>query len=123
MKPETRLSAQLPWVFTDRFFQEREQVDSLIYATLQHPYQQSVTRFSGQVNACIQHDLSDRLEQINASTLVLVGEADLLMPVKLSQALVMHLPDAKLQMIAAAGHNFFWETPQAFNQAVLSFLT
>lgn len=109
-------------MFTDTFFQDDEQVDALVNQTLQHPYQPAAVGFTGQVSACIDHDLRDRLHQINAPTLVVVGEADLLTPVELSQFLTMHLPNAELQIIAAAGHNFFWEAPEAFNQVVLDFL-
>jgi pimeloyl-ACP methyl ester carboxylesterase len=123
MNPETRLRAQLAWVFSNAFFQNSQQVEALVHDSLNYPYQPTVAGFSGQVAACVAHNLLKQLHQITAPTRVLVGAADLLTPVELAETLSAALPNAELQIIAGAGHNFFWEMPAAFNQSILDFLS
>lgn len=120
--PEIRMRTQLPWLFTDTFFQNEQQIDQLINASLQYPYVQTVEGYMGQVAACVKHDTSNHLEQIMAPTLVLAGQADRLIPVASSQGLAAAIPGALLHLVENGGHNFFWESPELFNQAVLDFL-
>ncbi|WNZ27060.1 alpha/beta fold hydrolase [Leptolyngbya sp. NK1-12] len=121
MNPKLYIKAQLPWIFTDTFFQDHQQIETLIGDALAYPYQPTVTGFANQVAACVAHDSLKQLHQIQTPTLILVGEADLLTPVALAQTLSAKLPNAELKVIAGAGHNFFWEVSAAFNQAVLDF--
>lgn len=117
------MRSQLPWLFTEQFFEHPDQVDELIRLSLQHPYGSTVAGFAGQVAACVTHDTQHQLSQIVAPTLVLVGDEERLIPVKRSHTLAATLPSAKLQIVKAAGHNFFWENPDSFNAAVSHFLS
>ncbi len=62
------------------------------------------------------------LHRIQVPTLVLVGEHDQVTPPKASQKLAEGIPNAKLQLIADAGHLANQEQPEAFNDAVAEFL-
>lgn len=68
-------------------------------------------------------NLSDRLEQIQAPTLIIWGRHDTLLPLELGLKLHFQLPQADFKIIEGAGHNPMWEKPQAFNQVLLNYLT
>jgi 3-oxoadipate enol-lactonase len=67
-------------------------------------------------------DTTARLPQIAVPTLVLAGELDLGTPVEMARALADGIPDARLQVLAAASHLGAIEQPQAFAQAVGAFV-
>ena len=67
-------------------------------------------------------DQSGRAQAIDVPTLILCGEQDLITPVDLSVALTDLIPNARLQLIAAAGHLSNLERPAEFNAFVDSFL-
>jgi pimeloyl-ACP methyl ester carboxylesterase len=52
----------------------------------------------------------------------LTGDADLYMPPPLLREFHAHLPGSEMVVIEGAGHSAFWEQPEAFNAAVLSFV-
>lgn len=68
-------------------------------------------------------DQRERAMAINVPTLILVGEEDSITPPALSQELADHIPGSRLERIAGAGHLANAEQPDAFNNAVESFLS
>ena len=72
--------------------------------------------------ACNDFDVRNRIQEIKAPTLVLVGNDDQLTPVKWSQFLVNHIPISTLQIIKDAGHFVMAEQPSQLNAAISSFL-
>lgn len=67
-------------------------------------------------------DVQAELERIVAPTLILWGEADVLVPVELGQALHLAIRDSQLVVVPGAGHNVMYERPIQFNRTVLAFL-
>ncbi len=68
-------------------------------------------------------DQRDRAGAIRVPTLVLVGDQDLVTPLDLSNELVDVIPDARMQVIAGAGHLSNLEKPAKFNAIVEDFLS
>ena len=68
-------------------------------------------------------DQRDRAGNIHVPTLIIVGEEDFVTPADLSNELVDLIPDARMQVIAGAGHLTNLEQPGAFNRAVEEFLS
>lgn len=64
----------------------------------------------------------DKLPQLTAPTLVMVGSDDAYRPVKEAQRLAEHIPNADLAVIPDAGHISALEQPQAVNGRLVSFL-
>jgi 3-oxoadipate enol-lactonase len=64
----------------------------------------------------------DRAQDIKVPTLVLCGGRDLITPVDLSNELVDLIPNARMQVIAGAGHLTNLEKPDEFNRLVGDFL-
>jgi pimeloyl-ACP methyl ester carboxylesterase len=77
---------------------------------------------SRQSEAVREHDTFDQLPQIKAATLVLTGNADLLVPPDNSKILAQRIPGAKLAIISGGGHQIMVEQPEKCNTAILGFL-
>jgi 3-oxoadipate enol-lactonase len=67
-------------------------------------------------------DQRDRAQSIAVPALILCGDQDLITPVDLSSELVDLIPEARMQVIAGAGHLTNLEKPREFNQAVEAFI-
>ena len=67
-------------------------------------------------------DLRTKLPLIGAPTLVVWGDHDGICPPAIGRAIVDLVPDARLAIIAGAGHNPMWEQPARFDEEVLAFL-
>lgn len=68
-------------------------------------------------------DITGKLSGIQAPTLVIWGEHDPIIPLRAGKQIAGILPNAELVVIGDAGHNVMWDRPEAFNQAVMDFLT
>jgi 3-oxoadipate enol-lactonase len=66
----------------------------------------------GQMLAALRHDCYRRLVDLKAETLVVVGDADRLIPMKSSLLLHKTIPGAKLEVLPGAGHDFVAQMPE-----------
>jgi len=111
----------LPRVFNQAFIdQELPKLMQLFSGALQYGF--SMEALLGQVAAVMGHRATERLHQIKARTLVITGDADLLIPPANSRVLAENIPNAKLVTIPGGSHGFNFETPERFNREVLDFL-
>jgi pimeloyl-ACP methyl ester carboxylesterase len=76
-----------------------------------------------QLQAAFGFDLSPRVEQIEAPTLVITGDADIIVPMENSRNLAARIPQVELRVISGGSHTFFIEKADEFNQAVIEFIT
>ena len=81
----------------------------------------SVAAYLSQLNVIQTHDTTDRLADIAVPTLVLVGEQDILIPVRLSRRLHAGIANAELAAVPG-GHACLWESPEPFNEALTRFV-
>ena len=119
---ETFVRNQLLWLYTNKFFENPERVQTMIDTMLANPYPQPAYAFARQASATIEHDTRDRIGHITAPTLVLVGKEDIVMHVKLSEELAAGIPNAELVVLEGVGYGSCGEIPDKFNRAVLEFL-
>lgn len=73
------------------------------------------------------HQTLDRLQDIEAPTLVIVGEHDTAVVatgnhVTTSRVMAERIPDAELVLVKDAAHSFFQEAPEQANALILEFL-
>ena len=123
LSPEAATRLVSLWLFSPATYNERpEFVEQLLQGALANPYRQSLTGFLRQRDAIGLHDTLDRLGGIRCPTLVSVAEDDILVPPRLSRELAARIPGADLRVVARAGHVYFWERPDAFNELCLDFL-
>jgi 3-oxoadipate enol-lactonase len=80
--------------------------------------------FVSQVNAILDIDdtMADRLGEVTAPTLVLVGNQDILTPRGDSEELAERLPNCELVVISGAAHGFMVEHASTFNRVLTDFL-
>ncbi len=78
--------------------------------------------FIGHMTAMVEFDDFGRLPEIAAPTLVLTGDADVLVPPENAGILAESIPGAKLIIYPGAGHFFFYEFPERVASDLISFL-
>jgi len=96
-------------------------MDEWIDAAEASPYAQSVDAFCRSARALIEHDTADRIGAINAPALVTVGELDLCLPARFSEAIVERIPNSRLAVIPGSGHQPFQEFPDDYNRLLSEF--
>jgi 3-oxoadipate enol-lactonase len=111
----------MPWLLSPAFMANHELVEAAL-AGGADPYPAPAHGVAGQVAAALAHDARDRLPQIAAPTLVLVGAEDILTPVADAQELAAGIPQARLQVLDRGAHLAFAEHPEAVADALLAFL-
>jgi len=74
------------------------------------------------VTALGEFNIKDRIGNIKAPTLVLIGAKDTLNPIGFSENLCNNIPNAQLIIIAECGHQVPMEQPDRFNERILIFL-
>ncbi len=111
----------LPRVFNQSFIDsELPKLLQVFGGALQWGF--SMEAILGQVEAVMGHRTTDRLHRIASPTLVLTGDADLLVSPANSDILARNIPGAKLVKVPGGSHGFNFETPEIFNREVLDFL-
>ncbi len=67
-------------------------------------------------------DVSEEIETLRVPTLVISGEADVLVPTENSRRMAGRIPGAELVIVENTGHHFYSEQPEASAEAILAFL-
>jgi pimeloyl-ACP methyl ester carboxylesterase len=112
------------WSFTRDYFEEHyDDLEKRQRASLDVPYPTPSTTFARQAEACISHDALDRLPQVTAPTLALVGDRDIFTPPKFSAQISEAVPESKLEIISDAAHAAHWEKSDEVNEHVIAFLS
>ena len=76
----------------------------------------------GDFSACDRFDVTNEVEKVDLSTLILCGDEDELTPVKYSQFLKDRIKGSKLEVIPDAGHMVMMESASAFNETIRGFI-
>ena len=108
------------WAFTGRFFNDRPE-DAAAFAEAMAALPMSLDAYLSQLAVIQAHDATDRLAQIKVPTLVLAGEEDILIPVRLSKALQEAIPSAQWATVPG-GHACLWESPEPFNTTFINYV-
>lgn len=116
----TRLT--LPWVMSENFFENENRVEQLLELASQNIYPIKYDVQEQQYHALRAHDLRQELTAISVPTTLLMGDADLLVPVKLSRWMAKQIPMARYRLIEGAPHSWHLEQPDAFIQTLLPLL-
>jgi 3-oxoadipate enol-lactonase len=103
-------------------FAERhpEEIDTFIEIARHQPMSRDA--YLRQLAACRAHDVSTRLEEIDAPTLVIHGEVDPLVPVANGRMLAERIRGAQLVVYPAVGHIPEVECADDFNRDLVAFL-
>jgi 3-oxoadipate enol-lactonase len=75
------------------------------------------------LDALVERDsLLSHLSEIKVPTLIVVGEEDRALPPAVSRRMQERMPQARLELIAQAGHLSALEQPETLNQLIMAFL-
>ena len=110
------------WVFTHRWYRDPTHLETLLRDAATYPYPQTAEMFERQSDAAIGCDALERLGSIAVPVHVVAGAEDIFTPPRFSEEIAAAIPGARLTVLPDVGHGMFWETPQAFNAALLDFL-
>ena len=111
------------WVYTERWYADQAHLADLLRDATAYPFPQTPAMFGRQCDAVVGFDVLNRLGAIETPTHVIAGAVDILTPVRFSQEIAAAIPGAQLTVLPDVGHGMFWETTEAFNAALLRFLT
>lgn len=116
---ELRFLVATPYVWSNRFLEQNRALFGRFKEKAEKfPKEAAVNLIEG----ALDHDVRDRLSEIRAPTLIIVGEEDILTPLKQAQFMQERIPNARLYVIPQAGHASALERPDLFNRAVRAFL-
>jgi len=104
------------------FFRNAAQIEGLARFAERNAWPQPPDAFARQAEAAIGHDARERVGQIRAPTLVLVGALDLVNPPEVARALAEAIPGASLSILAKVGHLPHIEDGLAFREVIAAFL-
>ncbi len=115
----------MPWGYSNETLADLESNKLLMeYFDLMqnNPYPQTHIGYCRQFAALKAFDATELLPQIQAPTLVIAGEDDILTPPKGAQYLAEHISNAKFHLFKKSGHMTHLEYPYKFVELVKLFL-
>lgn len=107
------------WAFTVPFFSEQPEMAAEFEAEMAG-LDMSVEAYLSQLNVIQKHDTTDRIAQLTVPTMVLAGREDILIPTRLSRELHDLVPGSDWTTVPG-GHACLWESPDPFNDAIITF--
>ena len=113
----THLRSLIPYWFSSKT--DRRRIESWLHEAF---FEIPAYVAKGVWKGNMKFDVVDRLEEIKAPTLIIVGGDDCRTPVENSELLNRKIPNASLKIIRDAAHLANLEKPEEFNQALLNFL-
>jgi 3-oxoadipate enol-lactonase len=115
---------QFSWLFSSAFLRNQQAVQETSALMASNPNPVQPQAYDRQAQAYLQFDALDRLGGITASTLVIVGEQDLLTPPWIAREVASGIPGARFEIVTGDGtsHVMPLERPEDFNQLVMDFL-
>ena len=117
---EFRYDMSLPVIFSETFIRNNE--ENLIQMKENNLLANNPKAIINLVKATSKHNLKDKVSDIKCPTLIMVGEEDILIPLKYSRILHEEIEGSELITIANCGHIPSIEKPAEFNEIVLRFL-
>ena len=121
LNSEDRMRENLLLAFTPEYVRTQvDEVDHIVHLRATNEVPEHI--YLSQLQAAMNFNAESRLEAIKSPTLVLSGDADIIVPVQNSRNLAAKIPGAHLQIIAGGSHTFFIEQAREFNRIVTEFL-
>jgi len=117
---EALVDSTLKRWFTDPFLARRSSVVDRVAAMIRST---PVAGYVGCCHAIPQINITDKLSAIQSPVQIIVGDKDVGTPVAMSEAIHKAIPNSELVVIPDASHLSNLEQPEAFNSALVKFLS
>ena len=116
---------QFTWLFSTAFLRNHQAVQETAALLASNPNPVEPDAYDRQSQAYLRFDALDHLGNIQAATLVIVGEQDLLTPPWIAREVAAAIPGARLEIVTGQGssHVLPLERPDDFNRLATDFLT
>ncbi|GAB5554442.1 MAG: alpha/beta hydrolase [Saprospiraceae bacterium] len=122
-KPDDFMELLQLWIFAPPYYQaSMDDLKAGQAAAAKDANPQTQAGFEGQLDACIHHDVVDRLHEIKVPTLITVGDMDIFTPPAFSKVLHEGIKDSIYLNFPTGGHVHHWEDLERFNQETSDFL-
>jgi pimeloyl-ACP methyl ester carboxylesterase len=116
-----RVQTIVPWVFSNEFLSQPNQLSNLIQLAENNPYPQTLVGYERQLAALKQFNSRAWLHEINIPTLIIAGKEDIIAPLADAQAVAQAMGIKTLEILPG-GHATPIEQPQKTTQAILEFI-
>lgn len=110
------------WIFAPAFFNDRAMVEQALNMAVAYRFPQSPESFSNQVEAIINFDGTECVQNIFSNTLLIGGSEDLLFPASESEKLLSGIKGMESVIIQGAAHSIHMDKPNEFIKTVEDFL-
>lgn len=116
---------QFTWLFSSAFLRNEQAVQETSALLASNPHPVEPEAYERQARAYLDFDALERLGGIEAPTMVIVGEQDLLTPPWVAREVADGISGSRFEMITGDGssHVVPLERPHDFNELVMNFLT
>jgi pimeloyl-ACP methyl ester carboxylesterase len=118
MSPERAAEAAVPFIYDSAT--PRERIDEDL--AMRRPWFPTAEAYTAQLQGILAWEGYSRLSRIAASTLVIHGDSDRLVPPGNAKLIAERISGAKLVVIAHASHLFLTDQTEAAHRAILQFL-
>jgi len=121
LNSEERMRQNLLMAFTPQFISDHaDEIEEVVRLRIANHVPEQT--YLSQLQAAIAFNAEERVGAIKARTLVISGDADVIVPVQNSRNLAAKIPGAELVLLKGGGHAFFIEQADQFNLAVTDFI-
>lgn len=123
LRPEAFMSGIQSLIFAAPWFETNyDDLQQGLADAAANPTPQPVHGFENQADACITHDVKDRLGEIQCPSFVVVGEEDIFTPPVYSEEIHAGIPNSELWRVPGTGHAVHWEVLDEFNAKSRDFM-
>ena len=122
LNSEERMRTNLLLAFSPEYLQTQiAEVDQVVQLRAANEVPEHI--YLSQMQAAMSFNAESSVPHIKAPTLVLSGDADVIVPVQNSLNLAAGIPGAELRIIQGGSHTFFIERAAEFNRVITQFLS
>jgi pimeloyl-ACP methyl ester carboxylesterase len=122
MPLEVQVNERLLWGLQDETLEQADLIDAMVRFFESDGAPLSGEVFARQCDACLGHDVHDKLHRIRQPTLIMCGRQDQLTPPRFHRALADEIPGSRLVTLTYGAHIIAAEAAPRFNEVVLEFL-
>ena len=117
-----RVQSIVPWVYSNTFLSEPNQLKNIINLAEQSPYPQTLIGYERQLGALKSFDSRAWLDQIKTPTLIIAGEEDMIAPLSCAKEVQKAMGNPTQIVVVPGGHASPIEQPKMVADAILKFV-